>query len=255
MHTDPAFYAVAVPAVIILGLAKGGFSGLGVLAVPLMALVISPVEAASITLPILMVQDVVSVWVFRHTWDGRSIVTLLPGAVVGVGLGYLLAAHVSVAAVELAVGLTAIVFGTQRVWKHWQPLAPAQDASLLKGVVCGVASGFTSQIAHAGGLPFQIYMLPKRLPPAVFIGTSSLYFAAVNWLKVPAYLALGQLTRMTLTTAAALLPLAIVATLGGAYLIQRISGRRFYLVVYVLLIAVGAKLVWDGASLMGGVRH
>jgi uncharacterized membrane protein YfcA len=247
MHTDLPFYAVAIPAVMILGLAKGGFSGLGVLAVPLMALVISPVEAASITLPILMVQDVVSVWVFRHSWDGRSVATLLPGALVGVGLGYLLAAHVSVSAVELAVGLTAIVFGTQQVWKHWQPLAPAKGASTLKGAVCGVASGFTSQIAHAGGLPFQIYMLPKRLPHEVFIGTSSIYFAAVNWIKVPAYFALGQFTRMTLTTAAVLLPLAIAATLAGAFITRRISGRRFYLVVYLLLIAVGIKLISDGA--------
>jgi uncharacterized membrane protein YfcA len=235
MHTDLPFYAVAVPAVIILGLAKGGFSGLGVLAVPLMSLVISPVEAASISLPILLVQDVVSVWVFRHSWDGKSIAILLPGAAVGIGLGYLLAARVSVGAVELAVGLTAIVFGSQQVWKHWQPLAAAAEASLTKGVVCGVASGF------------QVYMLPKRLPHEVFIGTSSLYFATVNWLKVPAYAALGQFTRQNLSTAGVLLPLAIVATLIGAYVTRRISGRRFYLVVYILLVVVGTKLVWDGA--------
>src|SRR3954464_13339664 len=104
MSTDPLFYAVAIPAVILLGLAKGGFSGIGVLSVPLMALAVSPVQAASITLPILIVQDAVSVWVFRRAWDGRHLAILIPSSLVGIVLGYVLAAHVSSAAVELAVG-------------------------------------------------------------------------------------------------------------------------------------------------------
>src|SRR6186713_3620704 len=93
MTTDPLFYAAAIPAVILLGLAKGGFSGIGVLAVPLMTLVVSPVQAASITLPILIVQDAVSVWVFRREWDGRSLAILIPSSLVGIVLGYVLAAR------------------------------------------------------------------------------------------------------------------------------------------------------------------
>src|SRR3712207_9533089 len=95
MITDPLFYAVAVPAVTLLGLAKGGFSGLGMLSLPLMALVVSPVQAAAITLPILIVQDVVSVWAYRYTWDKRNVVILVVGAISGILTGYLLAAQVS----------------------------------------------------------------------------------------------------------------------------------------------------------------
>ena len=109
MLTDPFFYAVAVPAVILLGLAKGGFAGIGVIAVPLMALAISPVLAASITLPILIVQDVVSVWAFRKTWDGKVLALMLPSAAAGIWLGYALAAFVKPGAVELAVGAVAVV--------------------------------------------------------------------------------------------------------------------------------------------------
>ncbi|HZF14313.1 MAG TPA: sulfite exporter TauE/SafE family protein [Steroidobacteraceae bacterium] len=252
MHTDPLFYAVAVPAVIILGLAKGGLAGLGMLAVPLMSLVVSPVEAATIVLPILLVQDVVSVWAFRKAWDGRSLAIMLPGAAVGIGLGYLLAARVSTAAVEFAVGLTSIVFGLQQLWKTWRGALEPRHASDWIGVACGVGAGFTSQIAHAGGPPFQLYMLPKHLPRDVFVGTSAIFFAVVNWLKVPAYVALGQFTSQNLHTAAVLLPLAVASTIGGVWVIRRISGPRFYFAMYLLLVLVGARLTWSG---LGALVH
>jgi uncharacterized membrane protein YfcA len=176
---------------------------------------------------------------------------MLPGAVVGITLGYLLAARVSTAAVELAVGLTSIAFGAQQLWKSRHAPLEGTSARDWVGVACGIGVGFTSQIAHAGGPPFQIYMLPKRLPRDEFIGTSAIFFAIVNWLKVPAYLALGQFTRPNLLTAAVLLPLAILATLAGVYLIRRISGVTFYLTLYVILMLVGAKLVWSGAAALG----
>lgn len=251
MHTDALFYVVAVPAVLILGLAKGGLAGIGMLAVPLMALAVSPVEAATIVLPILLVQDVVSVWVFRKSWNGRSLAILLPGAAVGIGIGYLLAARVSATAVEFAVGCTSVAFGVQQLWKSRHAPLEGTSARDWVGVVCGVAAGFTSQIAHAGGPPFQIYMLPKRLPRDEFIGTSAVFFAIVNWLKVPAYFALGQFTAVNLMTAAVLLPLAILATVLGVYVIRRVSGPKFYIALYLLLILMGLKLAWSGASADG----
>ncbi len=246
MLDDPLFYAFAIPAVIILGLAKGGFAGLGILAVPMMALSASPVQAASITLPILIVQDVVSVWAFRHSWDGKILALMVPAAAVGIGAGYALAAFVSAAAVELAVGLVSIAFAVLRL--ATRDSAPAAGHSPIAGAFWGSVAGFTSQIAHAGGPPFQIYVLPKRLARDTFIGTSALFFAIINWLKVPAYAALGQFTRENLLTAAALMPLAIVSTFAGVWLIRRIPADRFYTLIYLLLLVVGAKLTWDGAA-------
>jgi uncharacterized membrane protein YfcA len=255
MLTDPLFYAVAIPAVILLGLAKGGFAGIGVVAVPMMALVISPVLAAAITLPILLAQDVVSVWSFRKTWDKGLLILMLPAAAVGIFLGWLLAARVSVAAVELSIGLISIAFSLQRLWAERAvkvaqtieagPARPLMGVGL--GALCGAVAGFTSQVAHAGGPPFQIYVLPRRLPRDVFIGTSAIFFATVNWMKVPAYIALGQFTPQVLTTAAVLLPLALASTWAGVWLVRRVPAEGFYKVIYVLLIAVGAKLAWDGA--------
>ena len=255
MITDPWFYALAVPAVILLGLAKGGFSGIGVIAVPLMALAVSPVLAASITLPILIVQDVVSVWAFRKTWDRGILLLMLPSAAVGIFAGFALAAFVRPGAVELAVGVISVLFAVQRLWleRRGAPVPAAQAEGLpWRGVLAGIAAGFTSQISHAGGPPFQIYVLPKNLPRDVFIGTSAIFFAVVNWIKVPAYLALGQVTAESLSTAAALLPLAIASTWAGVWLVRRAPAQTFYKVIYGLLVLVGGKLAWDGAvSLIG----
>jgi uncharacterized membrane protein YfcA len=248
MSTDPLFYVAAIPAVILLGLAKGGFSGIGVLAVPLMTLAVSPVQAASITLPILIVQDAVSVWVFRKAWDGKSLAILTPSALVGIVLAYLLAAHVSTAAVELAVGLVSLIFGARQLRITLRGTARPRPSSDVMGVVWGATSGFTSQIAHAGGVPFQIYMLPKRLDRDVLIGTSAIFFATMNWMKVPAYAALGQFTRGNMATSVVLFPLAVASTVVGAKFIRRVDPERFYVLIYVLLLLTGMKLSWDGAT-------
>jgi len=249
MITDPLFYAAAVPAVTLLGLAKGGFSGLGLLSLPLMALVVSPVQAAAITLPILMVQDVVSVWAYRHTWDLRNLQILVPSAVLGVLAGYLLAARVSDAAVTLAVGVISVAFAIRRMVLERRATPPkAAPADLPRGILWGWVTGFTSMIAHAGGPPFQIYVMPQRLPRDVFVGTGAIFFALINWIKVPPYLALGQFTMENLATAGALFPVAIGSTWAGVWLVRRVSGERFYTLVYLLLILVGAKLTVDGAQ-------
>ncbi|MBW3617242.1 MAG: sulfite exporter TauE/SafE family protein [Proteobacteria bacterium] len=251
MLTDPIFYLFAVPAVILLGLAKGGFAGVGAIAVPLMALAAPPIQAASVILPILLVQDVVSVWAFRRSWDRSILARMLPGAALGILLGYLLASRVPGGAVELAVGIISILFGVHRLWTERRGAVAGTPGSWPFALICGVASGFTSQIAHAGGPPFQIYALARGLGRDVFIGTSAIFFAVVNWLKAPAYLALGQLTRENLLTSAVLLPLAIASTVAGVVLVRRVSGETFYRIIYVLLLLVGARLVWDGLTSLG----
>ncbi|WP_210345787.1 sulfite exporter TauE/SafE family protein [Microvirga soli] len=247
--TDPLFYAAAIPAVTLLGLAKGGFSGLGMLSLPLMALVVSPVQAAAITLPILIVQDVVSVWAYRYTWDKRNVVILVVGATSGIVTGYLLAAQVSDAAIKLAVGLISIAFAARRLVLERGGREPkATPADVPRGMFWGWVTGFTSMIAHAGGPPFQIYVMPQRLARDVFVGTGAVVFALINWIKVPPYLALGQMTAENMATAGALFPVAIASTWAGVVLVRRVSGQLFYTAVYVLLVFVGAKLVYDGAA-------
>jgi uncharacterized membrane protein YfcA len=246
MITDPWFYAVAIPAVVLLGLAKGGLAGVGTVGTPLLALVVPPVQAAAIALPILIVQDVVGVWAFRKSFDKAILTLMLPAAVLGIGLGWVLARYTAGGGVELALGLISIVFGLQRLWAERHQATPTRPIPRWLGFVCGAVSGFTSQVAHAGAPPFQIYVMPQRLPRDVLVGTTAIFFAIVNWLKVPAYIGLGQFTRETLSTSAVLLPLAIASTYAGVWVVRRLDGDLFYRLVYVLLVLVGAKLAFDG---------
>ncbi len=246
---DIWFFVFALPAVVLLGLSKGGFVGVGALALPLMALAAPPVAAAAILLPILIVQDVVGIWAFRQSWDRYVLAIMLPGAALGILLGYLVAAQVSSDGVLVAVGLLSILFAAHRLWSErgGQIVADGRSPAWV-GALCGVAAGFTSQIAHAGGPPFQIWALSRRLDRDVFVGTTAIFFGVVNWLKVPAYVALGQFTPANLLATATLLPVAIVSTFLGVALVRRVSAARFYTLIYVLMLGVGLKLVWDGLS-------
>ncbi|MHB1203950.1 MAG: sulfite exporter TauE/SafE family protein [Rhodospirillaceae bacterium] len=243
---DFYFYLAAIPAVILLGLAKGGFAGVGVLAVPLMTLVTSPVRAASIMLPVLIVQDAISMWFYRHTYDRDNLAIMLPGACAGIFLGYLFAAYVPDAAIELAVGLIAVAFAVRRLIHARAPAMPPAKAHPLFGVFWGGVAGFVSMIANAGAPPFQVYVVPQQLPRDVFIGTGVFFFAALNWIKVVPFFALNLFTPQNLATSLVLLPLAVVATWFGVWLVRRVSTERFYLVVYFVMIGVGSKLIWDG---------
>lgn len=247
MIEDGWFWAAAVPAVVLMGLSKGGLAGVGALSLPLLVFAVGPVQAAAILLPLLIVQDVVSVWAFRRTLDTMVLGWMLPGAAVGILAGYVFAASVTPSAVLAAVGAISTLFGAFRLWADRHAPEPRRSPGWI-GSIAGVAAGFTSQIAHAGGPPFQMWVLPRRLPPPVLAGTTAVFFAAVNWIKVPAYWALGQFTATNLLTAGALMPVAIASTFAGVWLVRRIDASRFYTAVYVLMILTGLKLIWDGLA-------
>jgi uncharacterized protein len=237
--------------VVLVGLAKGGFTGLGALGTPLMALGMrDPVRAAAILLPILIAQDVVGVTAFRRTWSGRILAIMLPGAVVGIGLGYLLAATISEAAVMAVLGVISILFGAYRLWAdHGGRISAAIDSPAWVGTLFGIATGFTSQIAHAGGPPFQMWVMPRKLDRDTFVGTSAIFFAVVNWIKVPAYAALGQFTLANAAATVILLPVAVLSSLAGVKLVRKVPMQRFYAIVYWLMIIAGAKLLLDGLKI------
>jgi uncharacterized membrane protein YfcA len=215
MSGEMQFYLVAIPAVILFGLSKGGFSGLGTLGVPMMSLVASPVRAAAIVLPVLLLQDWLSVWAFRRDFSPRNLIILIPSSVIGVGVGWLVAARVSDDAVRLAIGVISIVFVLYMLIRDRLGRAPVEKPGVPSGVLWGSLSGFTSFISHSGAPPFQVYVMPQYLKPPVFAGTATMFFAAVNLLKVPPYFLLGQFNRDNLVVSAGLIPVAILSTFAG----------------------------------------
>jgi uncharacterized protein len=244
--TDPLFYLAAIPAVTFLGLGKGGFAGIGMVSTPLLALYLPPLQAAAILLPILMTQDVISVWTYRRHWDPWNVKVLLIGGAVGVAIGWALAAYVADAAVRLTVGVIGVSF-VLYAWFGGLPIA-AQRPNALAGVFWGAATGFTSTMAQAGAPPFQVFVLPQRLPKLTMVGTNVVLFAAINVLKVGPYFALGQFSTQGLGTSAVLLPLAVVTNLLGIWLVRVTPTKIFYQIAYVLVFLISSALIWLGAA-------
>ncbi|MEX2128915.1 MAG: sulfite exporter TauE/SafE family protein [Xanthobacteraceae bacterium] len=244
MISDPIFYVAAVIGVVFLGLAKGGFSGAGLVATPLIALTVPPVQAAAIVLPILLVQDVISVWVYRRDWDAWNLKVLLPGAVIGIGAGGALAAYVSESYVRLALGLIACAF-VLNVWfgaEHKVATRP----SAFSGVFWGALAGFTSTISHAGAPPFQMHILPQRLDRIRLAATAAMFFAAVNAIKVVPFFLLGQFSAENLATSAVLFPFAIFTNITGIWLVRVMPTEWFYRITYFLVFLISLELIRGG---------
>jgi uncharacterized membrane protein YfcA len=243
--TAPAFYAVAIPAVLLTGLAKSGFlSGFGALAVPLMALVLPVPQAAAIMLPLLMVMDVTGLQQLWRQRDRALLRLLLPAGLLGVGVGALLFGVLPAKTVAAVVGGLTLLFLAQRLF--FPPKAEAGVRSKPLGFALGVASGFTSFVAHAGGPPISAYVLPLRLPPVTMAATMAVFFGAVNLAKCLPYAWLGLFDARNLATSLVLMPLAPVGVWLGVRLTKRIDPVWFYRLAYSGMFLAGAKLLYDG---------
>jgi hypothetical protein len=244
--TDPFFYALAIPAVVALGLSKGGFAGAGQMATPVLALVMPPLEAAAIMLPIMIVQDWTSVWVYRKEFNRRILAIMIPGAVLGVGLAGWVASYISDDAVRIFIGAISISFVLYSLIGPRAIAARAGSSSIPGGVLLGVLSGFTSTMCQAGGPPFQMYVLSQKLPKMVYVGTVAIFFASMNLFKIVPYVALGQFSTAGLGTSLALLPLALATNQLGFWLVRRTPQELFYKITLVLMFVISIELVREG---------
>ncbi|PKM30279.1 MAG: hypothetical protein CVV07_07645 [Gammaproteobacteria bacterium HGW-Gammaproteobacteria-11] len=245
MISDPLFYLCAIPAVLLYGIAKGGFGGnIAILSVPLMALVVAPQQAAAILLPILIVMDLVALRTFRGRWDKVNLRIILPASLVGVVIGALTFRLLNDAHIQILIGAIALIF-TLNIWlRRGEP--PVRPVSRLRGGFWGMMAGFTSFGIHAGGPPINVYLLPQKLDKTVLMGTIAVFFAVVNLAKLPAYVYLGQFNTANLLTALVLLPLAPLGVRMGFWMLQRSNDRLIYQLCYVFLFATGCKLLYDG---------
>jgi len=246
IFSDPYALAAAFAAMAVIGLSKGGLAGMGIMAVPILSLVISPVQAAGILLPILLISDAMSLYTWWGSWDRRTLMLMLPGALVGILIGWATAAFVSDSVVRLIVGFIAIAFVLRWFFSNKIKRATARPHSLPAASFWGTISGYTSFVAHSGGPPYQVYTMPLNMAPRILTGTGVLFFAIVNALKLIPYFALGQFDTENLTTAALLTPIALIFTLAGAAIIRRMSAETFYPIIYAMTFLVGLKMLWDG---------
>ena len=248
-----AFWVCAVGAVLLIGIAKAGFGGgVGILALPLLALTVPVADAAALLLPLLMACDVFAVQHYRETFDKVSVVRLLPGWILGIGAGAFFFGYIShnARALEVGLGSLALVFGCFQVGRALSVGAlQKRHPGRLEGRLLGAAAGGTATIAHAGAPPVGIYLLPQQLPRQVFVGTTVIFFAALNVLKVPPYWGLGLFTADILKTTLVLAPLAYAGVKTGIFLNARFTDRWFNRVIYALLAVTAVQLILGGSLL------
>lgn len=246
--TDPFFYAVAIPAVLLLGVSKSGFgAGFGSLAVPLMALAVTVPQAAAILMPVLLVMDLLGMAAFRKDVDRALLKFLLPWGLAGIVLGALLFKVLDARLVAGVVGLVTLLFLGQRLL--FPPRADSPPPPRWVGAILTATSGFTSFIAHAGGPPINAYVIPMKLRPVMFTGTMAFFFFFINLSKWVPYAWLGLLDWRNMTTSLVLLPFAPVGVWVGVRIAHRIDPTLFYRLVYAGMFLTAVKLLWDARPL------
>ncbi len=247
MLSDPWFYAVAIPAVLLVGISKSGFGGaFGAVAVPLMAIVISPVQAAGILLPILCFMDLLGLWAYRGKWVRGELRVLVPAALLGIAAGTLLFGYMSADVVRLIVGTISLVFAVH-YWVHLsRPESRRSPVPRATGIAGGAAAGFTSFVAHAGGPPLSMYLLRRPLDKTQFVATTVMFFAVVNYVKLVPYAWLGQFSTGNLAASLLLAPFAPIGIAAGIWLHDRIPERLFFRSACLFLFALSLKMISDG---------
>jgi uncharacterized membrane protein YfcA len=240
--TDPAFMAVSVVGVCLLGVSKGGFLGLGVMALSLMSLFVPPLQAAAIILPTAVAQDCLTLWSYRRTWSAWNVKLMLPSMIIGMFIAWLMAASLTAVHIRLAIGLIAALF----VLRHWlsrrfECYTPQPSANT--GIVFGIIGGFTTMLANAGGPAWQIHLLPQKLDKLTYVGTIAILFAGSNLVKIPGFGTLGYITTENMIVGFALVPIAVLSNYAGIWLVRRTSNELFFRIAYVLMFVIAVELM------------
>ena len=245
MITDPWFWLVAVIAVLLTGISKGGLGGgVGGFGVPIMALVIAPPQAAAIMLPVLCIMDLTGFQAYWGKWDKRVMKVIVPAGFVGIIFGTLTFSHLNNDWIRLMLGLISLGFLAYNLTKKHGVERPQLSAG--HGWFWGSISGFTSFVAHAGGPPLSVYLLVQRLDKTAFVATSLIFFGSMNYAKILPYWWLDLFDARNLLTSLALIPLGVAGTRLGVWLHKRIDPVLFFRIVYVAFFLTGTKLLWDG---------
>lgn len=242
---DLAWMLAAGLAALLVGLSKGGLTMAGMLSTPILATVMSPVKAAALLLPIYVVSDWFGLYAYRREYDRRNLMILIPAGILGIGVGWLSASVVSERTVGVFIGTIGLAFCANAWRVRHHPPRP-RPADVPRGLLWGAAAGFTSFVSHSGGPPYQVYVLPQRLPKMVFAGTTTITFAAINLVKLLPYWQLGQLDAANLKTSLLLMPIAVAGTFAGVRLVRVIPERAYFVFIHVALFLLSIKLVADG---------
>jgi uncharacterized membrane protein YfcA len=227
---------------LLIGISKSAFAGaLGVFAVPVLMLKLPPTEAITLMLPLLIVGDILSVHSYWKKWDHRLLISLIPGAIIGVSVAYLIIDFINAEHLQLMIGIICITFSLKNLFFKQVTLKALNNKA--SALIMSMFSGLTSSLVHAGGPPIIIYFSAIGLAPAKFIATASVFFFMMNIFKLIGVIALGMLTGEIILTAMTFIPLAFVGNWLGVKINMSLNKRLFLTIMNYLLLLLGCWLI------------
>ena len=244
------YFAALLIAAFIVGIAKGGFGGgIGMLSVPVMLLVLPPKTVIPLLVPVLITCDIFTMRSFPNTWDKQGFLLIAPGMVVGLFAGLLLLGRMRPADIKLAIGILTLTFCVI-TWLGLGNKPLFARASLVKGSVVGLACGIATMLAHSAGAIVNMFLLSRRLDKETFIGTTARFYFVFNVSKVPIFglnpnPAGPHFDWQTFLWSSWVLPFCPLAVWIGVWMQRRFSQEAFRGIIYVTLVAIAGKLIWD----------
>jgi uncharacterized membrane protein YfcA len=251
------YYTWAALAILVLGISKTGFGGggIGILSMPLLILAMPATRAVAILGILLVVVDLVANLHYLGEYDWRVLKWLLPGAIVGVGVGIwiylaMLGADSKVfdRKLNLVIGLICLVVVVMQVWRmlglQIATLPTGPKSSLCVGCVAGAAS----TIAHAAGPIVSLYVLQERLEKRRLVGTLLMYTLLINSVKLAMYTAVSIVTAATLRQSLWMLPILPVGTVVGAWMNKRMPEKPFLIIMYAAAAVASAQMIYTAVA-------
>lgn len=246
------YWIVAGIAAFMMGLSKGGVPMMALLSVPLMSLYMDPALAAGLLLPVYLIADVYAIYLFRSDFSARNLKILIPAVAIGVCLGFMAITTVPTTLAKALVGIIGLSFVANVLYKRLSGRdVPPRPADVPRGLFWGTISGFTSYFIHAGGPPYQTYVLPQKLDKMTFLGTTAILFAVMNLMKLPPYILAGQVTWESAVHAMWIAPMALLGAYSGATALRIVPDRVFFAVVETALGLVSLKLLYEAVMQSG----
>lgn len=228
------------------GTAKTGVPGLGILPVPLMALSSSTRQSTGILLGILILADIFAIIYHRRHARWGHVLRVLPAAFAGIVTGYFGLKHVDDHQLKPIIGAIVLVMLSVN---YWRTRVRGEDAPVPAqwwfAVGLGFMAGVTTMMANAAGPIMVIYLLAMRLPKVEFVGTSAWFFFVVNWLKVPFSAKLDLMTAESIKLNLMMLPFIAVGAVIGIFFLKKIPQKAFTAIVQILAAAAAVKLILD----------
>lgn len=239
---------IAFAGVFLICFMKGAFGGgFSIVGIPLLSFVMDPVTAGGLLAPLFIAMDLFALRYWKpSTWSKPDLLLLVPGLVIGIGLGYLLFRALDHRAVAIVMAVVTLIF--VGLWLVSDPKMPIRPRSSPKAIAAGLASGVTTMVAHSGGPPLAMYLLPLGLTKEVYAGTTSLFFTVGNATKAVPWLLLVRPSGNVWIVMA----VCLLAIPSGVWLGWRLHGKldqqQIYRACYGLLVVTALKLLWDGVS-------